>query len=282
MNPRWSSTAALAAALMSVPAAHAGLGAPAHEPSSFATALADYGPAMASAGGLFAPSCPEPERGVAIFTRVPRLESIRYRPRIRERYSDGGSRGRGFSQIHAGFFDPDGDPPSAAVFGARAGTSIDEHIQLGFGLDLSHRSDRNTVVVREVPLPSGGSAEQRTVLARSSSNLLPMIVFLQVSPGVELPFTPYFGLGGGYEALFLSAEDFRTGEKFDATYGGWGWQVWGGAALPLSGRSRLAAEVFFNNAELERDVDDPSSGATLREIVPMDGVGMRFGLSWGF
>src|SRR5881397_860529 len=38
-----------------------------------------------------------------------RLESIRYRPRARyhERDHDwGGSRARGFSQIHAGFFDP--------------------------------------------------------------------------------------------------------------------------------------------------------------------------------
>ena len=81
--------------------------------------------------------------------------------------------------------------------------------------------------------------------------------------------------------LFLSAEGVQPEDNFDATYGGWGWQVWGGAAMPLSGRTRLNAEVFLNNSELDRDIDDPQSGAT-REVVPMDGVGMRFGLSWGF
>ena len=53
------------------------------------------------------------------------------------------------------------------------------------------------------------------------------------------PSTGNFGIGGGYEVLFLSAEDFQTGEKFDATYGGWGWQAWAGLSIPMSNRSRM-------------------------------------------
>src|SRR5262249_1569650 len=100
-------------------------------------------------------------------------------------------------------------------------------------------------------------------------------------PAGDLPVVPYFGIGGGYEVLFLNAKDFQTGEKFDGTFGGWGWEAWGGAALPLSGNTRLAAEVFTNTASVERDVDDPS-GATFHEVVDLDGVGMRFGVNWGF
>jgi hypothetical protein len=137
-------------------------------------------------------------------------------------------------------------------------------------------------VVTEVPLPGGGTAEQQRVLARSSSNLIPMTAFLQVMPGSDLPLSPYFGVAGGYEVLFLDAQDFETGEEFEATYGGWGWQVWGGATAQISGRTRLAAEVFWNDAEVERDVDDPDTGLALREVIPQNGLGMRAGLTWGF
>ena len=89
-------------------------------------------------------------------------------------------------------------------------------------------------------------------------------------------------MAGGYEWLFLSADDPRTASRFEATYGGWGWQVWGGLALPLSGRARLSAEVFRNGAEVSRDVYDGLLGYTVREKVTMDGTGLRFGVQLGF
>ena len=58
--------------------------------------------------------------------------------------------------------------------------------------------------------------------------------------------------------------------------------MWGGWALPLSGRSRLVGEVFLNNADLSRDVFDEASGTNIRETVSTDGVGARFGINWGF
>ena len=90
------------------------------------------------------------------------------------------------------------------------------------------------------------------------------------------------GWGTTGDVLFLSADNFQTSEHFDATYGGWGWQAWGGVSVPLSGNSRITAEVFRNQSEVGRDVDDPQTGVTYREIVNLDGVGMRFGLGWGF
>ena len=261
---------------------------PAAERSAFALpAVGDWMPeevvAISATSGSSSSSSEFPQ--AASWVAGTKLESIRYRPRRRYRERDdenydSGRRSGGYSQLHGGFFDPDGDPSRGVLFGFRAGTNLEDKIQLGLGLDWSHRSDRQSAVVREVPIPGGGTAEQRQELARSSTNLFPAMAFLQVSPGIESPVLPYFGVGGGYELLFLSADDFSTGEEFDATYGGWGWQVWGGLAFPLSGQSKLAAEVFLNNAELERDVEDPAG--TFREIVDVDGVGMRFGLSWGF
>lgn len=291
MDRRWFSIAALPAILFVVPPAWAAdAPAPSPETATVAPAISPLTLGLGtSAVSATSDAGTTPTAEFAVFN-TPVLESIRHRPRRwrdrdrdRGRYEESRStRSSGFSQIHGGFFDPDGDPPSAMLLGVRAGASLDEKFQLGFGLDWSHRSDRTAAVVTEVPIPGGGVAEQQRVLARSSSNLLPMMAFLQVTPGSDLPLSPYFGVAGGYEVLFLDAEDFETGEEFEATYGGWGWQVWGGATAQLSGRTRLAAEVFWNDAELERDIDDPESGLGLREVIPQDGLGMRVGLSWGF
>ncbi len=217
--------------------------------------------------------------------RATTLESVRWRPRrYRDRDRDreeSRSGSRGFSQIHAGFFDPDGEQEAGFIGGFRGGASLDNNVQLGVGVDWAYKSDRATEIVSQVPLPGGGTSERRLELARSSSNLFPLMAFLQVSPGSENDVHPYFGIGGGYEVLFLSAEDFTTGDEFDATYAGWGWQGWAGVAIPLSGQSRINIEIFRNVAELERDVEDPN-GQTYNEIVDAHGVGMRFGLNWGF
>lgn len=299
MDRGWLSIAALPAMLIVVPAFASDLPAISFDravaPVAAVSPLSWVAPVSAQASEAPVPAiAAEREASVASLTTLAAwnggtLESIRYRPRRgrqreRERdrdYHSSSSSASGFSQIHGGFFDPDGDPPSAILFGVRAGANLDDNFQLGLSLDWSHRSDRTSTVVTEVPLPGGGTAEQQRVLAQSSSNLVPMMGFLQVSPGHDLPISPYFGVGGGYEVLFLDAEDFATGDSFTATYGGWGWQVWGGATAQLSGSTRLAGEVFWNEADLERDVDD-SAGGTLREVIPENGLGMRFGLSWGF
>jgi hypothetical protein len=214
----------------------------------------------------------------------PTLESIRYRPRHRWREPDDSGRGYGsrstaFYQVHGGFLDPDGAQSSNALFGFRAGANMDQ-VQLGLGADWSHRSDEVSEVVQQVGLPSGNTGERRRKLASSSSNLFPSMAFLQLSPGAGMGVRPYVGVGGGYEVLFLSAEDFTTGDSFDATYGGWGWQAWGGLAIPLGGTTHLNAEVFRNSGEVGRDVDD--AGGRYREVVNVDGTGARFGFSWGF
>lgn len=242
-----------------------------------ALAMAPFAPAAQAAPAEPAPLSITP-------TFAPVLESIRQQPRRRryERPRDYSTNARGFSQIHAGFFDPEDESANSVLFGFRGGTSFDDRVQLGAGFDWSHRGDQSAAVISETPLPGGGTTVKREELARSSINLVPMMAFLQFTPGGDLGVQPYVGIGGGYEVLFVSAEEFNTGEAYDATFGGWGWQAWGGVGVPLSGRSRLTAEVYLNQSEVEREVDDPTVGARVREIVNVDGAGMRFGVSWGF
>jgi hypothetical protein len=211
-----------------------------------------------------------------------RYESSRYRPR-RERYHDRGyARARGVSQLHIGFLDPDGAADPGFVVGFRGGQQVDDMFQIGLGVDWRNKSGRATEVVQETVGPGGEVIRVRRDLSRYSSNLFPGIAYLQLSGPSNLGVIPYFGAAGSWQVLFLNADDFQTGQSFDATYDGFGWQLWGGAAVPLSGRSRLVGEVFLNDADLSRDVFDSASGTTIRETVSTDGVGARFGVNWGF
>jgi len=217
---------------------------------------------------------------------APRLESVRWRPRYprggREpAYRDREPSSQGFSQIHAGFLDPDGPENAGLVLGYRGGLAVDPNIQIGGMVDWRHSANSETAVISEGVGPGGTVITTRADLARSSSDLVPLLAFAQVSAG-GMSVVPYLGVAGGYEVLHLSAEDFLTGREFRGTFGGFGWQVWSGVALPLSGRSRLTAEVFVNRAELSRDVTDALTGQDFRETVNADGSGMRFGLQWGF
>jgi len=212
------------------------------------------------------------------------FESITYRPRYdRPRRYPGESRysrTSTVSQLHAGFFSPSEFSSTGFLLGFRGGIAPDDHVQVGVDVDWHYKNDNQTDVVSQQQLPTGGTSQVKRVLSRASSNLVPVLGYVQVSGDRSMPIIPYAGAGLGYEAYFLSADDFSTGSHFDAEFGGFAWQAWAGAQLPLSGRSRLVGEVFVNRAELGRDVD--ISGATYRETVNLNGAGMRFGVNWGF
>ncbi len=278
MYARLTRIAALGAAALALSSTASLAGALAPAPS--ALALPDAAFALSS---LAAPLTPE----VAVLQTagVPEVsvDGVHYRPR-RSRWSRA-PEASSVSQIHLGFFDPDGNPARRFLVGIRGGPMIDRQVQLGVGIDWAHDSDNTSSVSSETTGPGGTPITIQRDLSRASTDLFPIMAFLQVSAPDNMSVVPYFGVSGGYQLLNLSADDYLTGDSFDATYGGWGWQLWGGLALPLSGRTRLTGEVFVNGAELSRDVNDPYYGAfgsTYRETVKQDGVGARFGIAWGF
>ena len=98
--------------------------------------------------------------------------------------------------------------------------------------------------------------------------------------------TPLAGLMNyACHAVCLMADNYLTSESFDQTFGGFGWQAWGGAGIPLGGGTRVNGEVFYNGSEVgsDVDVDYPGLGlVTVRDVVQMNGLGMRVGIAWGF
>jgi opacity protein-like surface antigen len=181
-----------------------------------------------------------------------------------------------------GFMDINGVEAPGFLFGFRGGLAADPMVQIGGELDWRHRGDSETQVISRQVGPGGSEIVVHRDLARSSSDLVPLMATLQVGGGAAGSASPYVGVGGGLEVLHLSAEDFQTGEKFDGTFTGLGWQAFGGVALPMSSQTRLNAEVFYNGGELSRDVDDPTTGETFRESVLVNGAGARAGFSFLF
>ena len=246
------------------------LALPLSDPAAMASPASESAPEQSSFAAL-------------VFAPAPgtRSDYTRFRPRQRGFYREPGPRPETFSQIHLGFMDPEGDEEAGVLVGFRGGLAVDPNIQIGGQVDWRHRGGSTTAVVSEGPGPGGTIITTRADLERSSSDLVPILGFVQVSAS-DLPVVPYFGVGAGLEILHLSAENFQTGQDFSGTFAGFGWQLWGGAAWALSGRAKLNAEVFVNSSEVSRDVEDPTTGQTFRETVDMDGSGMRVGLAWGF
>lgn len=218
----------------------------------------------------------------------PRPNEASYRPR-RNPYPDGtryrSSRSRGpsgFMEIHGGVLEPDGTPEMQTLFGLKLASMPDPRVHIGAMVDWAHRGNTVTEVVTTSTGPNGEEIRTQRELAEASTDLVPMLAFIQFTGAGRLPLIPYIGAGGGYQLLFLSAEDFTTGADFDATYGGWAWQAWAGIAIPFGRNVRLNGEVFRTGGTVGRDVDDLSGEPTLREELDVDGAGVRVGLAFAF
>lgn len=209
------------------------------------------------------------------------VDRVRYRPRIRRAPRAVTPLA---AQVHIGFFEPIDNFSMGFNGGFRVGPRLDPHIQIGFAMDWWRRSDDKVLDLGTGEAP-GGVARQELILSESTANLVPIMLFMQVSGDERMSVIPHGGIGIGHEWLFLSAYDHVTRESFDQTFGGLGWQVWVGAALPVDYRTRVNAEVFFNGCEVASDVDvyiRDYGPATVRNVIKMNGVGMRFGFSWMF
>jgi hypothetical protein len=266
--------AALAAVLLPVAAAASpGASGSLLESPSFMTPLVSVTPTTVAAAEVAAPPT------LALVT--PFAGGVVYRPRA---YRSHASVMPTTTQVHAGFFDPTDGFSTGFVGGFRMGPQVDPHVQVGLAMDWWHRSESTTMDLGAVQLPVG-SSDERLILSKASADLMPILAFVQVSGDENMPVIPYGGVGVGYEWLFLNADNYLTSESFEQTFGGFGWQAWGGAGIPLDGRTRINGEVFYNGSEVGSDVDvyiDELGPVTVRDVVKMNGLGMRFGISWGF
>jgi len=225
--------------------------------------------------------------GSAISYSRPRPNEASYRPR-RNPYPDGTpyhsskSRGpTGFFEIHGGGLEPDGAPEMQYLGGFKIAAMPDPRVHIGVMVDWAHRGSTVTEIVTSSTGPNGEDIRTQRELAEASTDLVPVLGFIQFTGSGRLPLIPYIGAGGGWQTLWLSAEDFTSGADFEATYGGWAWQAWAGLAIPFGRNVRLNGEVFRTGGTVGRDIED-LNGPDLREELDVDGAGLRVGLQFAF
>lgn len=235
--------------------------------------LADGGPT----GGV-----PAIAEGVGFSGDGGSLASLRRSPRrYREPRGYPGQRGLRTPmamQVAAGLYSPGGLSATSFLLSGRAGPQIDPHVQLGFMLDWAHKVDRVSATFGHETV-GGVDLSFEDSRLRGRSDLVPLLAFVQVSGDDARSPVPYAGFGAGYEILSMEA-DRPDGSRFAGTFGGWGWQLWAGAGLPLSGQARLNGELFLNHTDLGRDVN--VDGRILRQTASFNGPGLRVGVAWGF
>lgn len=186
------------------------------------------------------------------------------------------------SQVHLGYFVPDGGLGTRFDLGVRGGPVIADALQLGVAADWMYRTETINQAISSRTGPGGVPITQSQQLARATVNSFPIMAFAQLKVFDFIGLKPYIGGAAGYQVLLLSGDDFTTGKSFDGTFGGWGWQAWAGGSLPLGDRARLTGEAFYNDASLARDTSDPTTGEAIHETVNGTGKGLRFGVAWGF
>jgi hypothetical protein len=208
------------------------------------------------------------------------LEAVRYQPAQQGRVDTPNDRPI-VSQLHGGYFDASANNTNPFIVGLRAGPMVDKRLQVGLLLDWVHQTKNLANVLSTTQAPGSITISTKQDTARALLNLVPIMAFAQASGFGLLGIVPYIGAAGGYEVLVISADNFLNGQSFESNFGGWGYQIWAGAGLPLGSRTRLNGELFVNEAELGKTVTD-ATGATAKQTVDMNGIGFRLGLAWGY
>jgi hypothetical protein len=210
------------------------------------------------------------------------LEAVRYQPAQQQQQFDTPQNDRPIvSQLHGGYFDASANNTNPFIVGMRVGPMVDKRLQVGLLVDWVHQTKNLANVLSTTQGPGSITISTKQDTARALVNLVPIMAFAQASGFGLLGIVPYIGAAGGYEVLVLSADNFISGKSFEANFGGWGYQVWAGAGLPLGGRTRLNGEVFVNEAELGKTITAPD-GTTAKQTIDMNGIGARLGLAWGY
>ncbi|HTO89663.1 MAG TPA: hypothetical protein VMJ70_00905 [Candidatus Sulfotelmatobacter sp.] len=183
--------------------------------------------------------------------------------------------------ILGGFYQPDAGGNNSFDVALRGGPQFDPHVQIGGMAEWSHRSQNQTTLAGNPFTQAGTTITPQRVLASANSDLVPILAFLQLSGGSNMVLVPYAGIAGGYEMLFLNSNDYANNTSYNATFGGWGWQAWGGLGLALSKQLRITGEAFMNQSSPSRNLT-ALDGTNYREVVNANGTGVRGGLQWGF
>lgn len=186
----------------------------------------------------------------------------------------------GWLTLRGGFFDAEDVPKNDWLAGFKLTGVISKGVEMGISTDYQRRSHSAGERIDEYRDPSGNLVKTTVPTAEVSSSLVPALGILELripTPGLQ----PYVGAGAGYEWLFVAGDDFVNNTHFSDTFGGFGWQGFGGIDLAINEKARLNAEAFWNESNVSRHLMDPG-GFEVKQTINVRGGGIRGGLSFAF
>jgi len=187
----------------------------------------------------------------------------------------------GWLTLRGGFYDTEGIPKNDWLAGFKLTGVVSKGVEMGISSDYQRRSHSAGERIDEYRDPSGNLVKTTVPTAEVSSSLVPVMGLLELripTPGLQ----PYVGAGAGYEWLFVDGDDFVNNTHFSDTFGGFGWQGFGGIDLSINEKARLSAEAFWNQSNVSRHLVDPYSGLEVKQQINVRGGGIRGGLSFAF
>jgi hypothetical protein len=179
-------------------------------------------------------------------------------------------------QLDGGMFSPIEASAASATAGMRYCKHYSPHLQGGLLTGWTFNRTKLEAPAGGVPGP-----EPQVELAQTDANLVPLMGFIQVNLTDRRRLVPFAGFGAGYEWLTLHVADLQTGLQSKATYANLAWETFAGVGLRFGSIWRLNSELYYNGGSLERKVPDPS-GSVRREVVHVNGVGVRVGFDMEF
>jgi hypothetical protein len=182
--------------------------------------------------------------------------------------------------IRASYFTPS-DAKAGFAFGGSVGAWVDEAVQIGIGTDFFFKNYRKESKVAENVLPDGTVTSTIRTEVEYNTYIIPLMLELTLNfPGLWKG--SIFGQGGlGYELLINKEQNFATKVKETRLYGGFAWQVGGGASFKLGSDSALFVQGYYNGGKVRRKLKDPLEELPVSEEVNLSGLGVRVGLSLG-
>lgn len=168
-------------------------------------------------------------------------------------------------KFKGGYFNPKGMEGSLILSGSY-GIAVDERVDLSFGISYFNKTSKSKDVTFE---GTRDDVEYQVIdeTKEYSNTLLPLSVDLTAS----FPMQPSFSwlLGGGltYEFLFLK----------DATFSGFGWNVFLGIEYEIGSRSSFVIEGLYNSCKPQGKIKVEDIGKTTAEV-NVSGIGIRGGI----
>ena len=193
--------------------------------------------------------------------------------------------GTGFAQqasgnvfnINAGYMNPT-DMQGGMFFGFMWGTAVDEAVDLGFGVDVFHKTYSETSQVATTE-DEGLTSNTYATEVDYSRTLVPLKFMINVKVPTSMYYGYFIRASLNYNLLFSKEQNYAQDKSQTNRFGGLGWQAAGGFYYQVGSRSTLICDVFYNSGKATRDVEKSNSDLPVTESVNLSGLGFRIGVN---